>query len=922
MRHFIKYKSLHLAIVASFFSLTIWAQKPNFTGTVVDGSSREPLIGAMVIYGQGKAVQAAVDGSFQISLPDGPHQITVQYFGYNTVQKNIDIKPGKTIEMVIAMDISALSTFEVVSDIAKDRETPVAFSNVTAEQIREQLGSQDLPMLLNTTPGVYVSQKEGGDGQADVRIRGFSSQNVLTLVDGIPMNDMYNGRLYWSNWGGIGNNTKLMQVQRGLGATKLAIPSVGGSINVITQGIESEKHVSIRQDFGNRLNAQTVISGATGRLKGNWNIQGSLAFKYNQGWVDATNTMMFAYYLKVNKEFKKHAISFTAFGGPQWSNQRSYLYPFNVGTFDGEYAYSLGLDTVGIKNQGLRYNRGWGYLARTRADEGGTDAESKVYNVNYSPYFKPIFSLQDLIKVNDKLLISITAYASFGMGGGTNYDGPSLGLDANGQLNLQAMYDRNAYSSFGAVTIDGTKYQSSSGYIKMDHNQHSWYGALSTFDYAITRRLTLSGGLDFRYYNGSVYSKAYDLLGGDILLMGNPNPNEAPKKFLTKGDLVRQNIERDILWGGAFAMLEYKAPIFSAFINVSGAVSAYNQRNHFAKKQLTLKDTVFNIGYLDTIMYNGQTYNAGSAGLKANQSGWIVRGGYTVKGGGNVNIGKHHNIFANLGYFSRAPYMNNLITNTNTLIRNVKNENVASFELGYGLRYNWIALTVNAYYTLWFNKPQTASLADPSSGNTVVANINGLRARHMGVEMDFVIKPIKYLDIEGSISLGNWVWNGVGNAQIVDELGNVYGGEKQIDMTGVKVGDQPQSQYSMGLRIKPFKGFYISPQIMLFTEFYTNYYATYYTVNENLGYAENFERQQWRIPDYYLFNINMGYGFKVKKVKIDLRANFINVTNNTYISDAFDQGISWLGQPSFSVFSAQVNLGMGFRWMGSVQVRF
>lgn len=922
MRRLIKNKSLHLAIVASFFSLVTWAQKPNFTGTVVDGSSKEPLIGAMVIYGPGKAAQTAVDGSFQITLEEGQHQISVQYFGYNTVQKTVDIKPGKTVEMTISMDMSVLATFEVVSDIAKERETPVAFSNVTAEQIREQLGTQDLPMLLNTTPGVYVSQKEGGDGQADVRIRGFSSQNVLTLIDGIPMNDMYNGRLYWSNWGGIGNNTKLMQVQRGLGATKLAIPSVGGSINVITQGIESEKHISIRQDFGNRLNAQTVISGATGRLKGDWNIQGSLAFKYNQGWVDATNTMMFAYYIKVNKEIKKHAISFTAFGGPQWANQRSYLYPFNVATYDGEYAAHLGMDTVGIKSQGLRYNRGWGYLARTRDNEDGPNAESKVYNVNYNPYYKPIFSLQDLIKVNDKLLISLTAYASFGIGGGTNYEGPALGLDANGQLDLQSIYNNNAYNTFNAVTINGEKYQKASGYIKKDFNNHSWYGALATFDYAITHRLKLSGGLDLRYYNGSVYSRIYDLLGADILLLGSPNPNEPTKNFLRVGDLIRQNLERDVLWGGAFAMLEYKTSIFSAFVNVSGAVSAYNQYNHLAKKQLTLKDTVFNIGYYDTISYNGQIYNAGSKGLKLNQSGWVVRPGFTVKGGGNVNLGKNHNVFVNVGYFSRAPYMNNLVTNANALIRNVKNENVASFELGYGMRYSWIAMSLNAYYTLWYNKPQTASLTDPSSGNTVVANINGIRARHVGGELDFVIKPIKYFDIEGSISIGDWVWDGVGNAQIIDEMGNVYGGEKQIDMTGVKVGDQPQRQYSMSLRIKPFKGFYISPQVTLFTHFYTNYYASYYTVNEKAGIADNFERQQWRIPDYYLFNINMGYGFKVKKVKIDLRANFINVTNNTYISDAFDQGINFLNEPTFSAFSAQVNLGMGFRWMGSIQVRF
>ena len=58
------------------------------------------------------------------------------------------------------------------------------------------------------------------------------------MINGMPVNDMENGAVYWSNWAGLSDITSAMQVQRGLGASKLAIASVGGTINVVTNSSE------------------------------------------------------------------------------------------------------------------------------------------------------------------------------------------------------------------------------------------------------------------------------------------------------------------------------------------------------------------------------------------------------------------------------------------------------------------------------------------------------------------------------------------------------------------------------------------------------------------------------------------------------------------------------------------------------------
>ena len=106
-----------------------------------------------------------------------------------------------------------LNEIQVVSDIAIDRETPVAFTTIPVKKINEELASQDIPMLLNSTPGVYATQGGGGDGDTELLL-GVLTKNVAVMIDGIPVNDMENGWVYWSNWFGLDAVTSNIQVQR------------------------------------------------------------------------------------------------------------------------------------------------------------------------------------------------------------------------------------------------------------------------------------------------------------------------------------------------------------------------------------------------------------------------------------------------------------------------------------------------------------------------------------------------------------------------------------------------------------------------------------------------------------------------------------------------------------------------------------
>jgi hypothetical protein len=137
-----------------------------------------------------------------------------------------------------------------------------------------------------------------------------------------------------------------MQVQRGLGASKLALPSVGGTINVLTRGLEAKRGFSVQQNYSSGNVSQTTLSGTTGRMKGDWGITFTGSYKVGDGLVDETWTKAWFYFAKIEKQWGKHIIGLSAVGAPQEHGQRSFKQP--IAKYDKEYAADLGVDTTSI----------------------------------------------------------------------------------------------------------------------------------------------------------------------------------------------------------------------------------------------------------------------------------------------------------------------------------------------------------------------------------------------------------------------------------------------------------------------------------------------------------------------------------------------------------------------------------------------
>ena len=946
------------------FSSFIFSQTGGeIKGTIKDNATGETIIGASVLIGEGKGVVTDINGNFDLKTDStGQYTLTVSYVGYQPQKQKIKVG-AKPVTFNFNLQTTTLSEVEVVADVAKNRETPVAFSNISSKQIQEELGTRDLPMILNSTPGVYATEQGGGSGDARINIRGFDQPNVAVMVDGIPVNDMENGQVYWSNWDGLGDITQTMQVQRGLGASKLAIPSVGGTINIITKGIDQKFGASIKQEVNDFGLYKTSFGFNSGQLKGGWGVTLGGSRKWGTEWADGTYTDAWSYYGKIQKRFKKQLFSFSANGAPQSHGQRYDLLP--IGIYSKKLSDKLGANTDSVYahsqyttptqgERGLKYNPNWGQLT----DDGGTSSgtigffpKSKhgdVFNERVNYFHKPQFNFSHFWTPNDKLTVSTVVYLSIGHGGGTALKISPIPRDStNGLENAQSIYDVNRQSN--PNTIYNSTEHPSNNYLRTANNDHIWYGVISSWNYKVNKNISTLFGIDMRNYKGSHYQSVYNLMGGDYaidnsnnnqpkgLYFGDPNSQNSVKHV---GDKVSYYNDAKVMWGGLFGQAEYKKNKWSTFITASVAETGYQRIDYFKKKDLVINGNTFSqaIGWGDSFYYNGTdhitatssstvtmhgdttfvktggvtksivnakpyTIDSKEARFATTKQKWYM--GYTFKGGANYNISDNQNIFMNIGYLNMAPLMSSVFDNNNNEYLNIKNQYVYAIEGGYGFKHQKFAVNVNLYYTIWQNQPLT--LSGPGPNGTVYFNILGLNALHKGIEIDFLYKLLKNLEFQGVVSLGDWKNTSGSTVDVVDGNGVLI---ERVDFSAknVHVGNAAQKQLVGNLRYTLFKNLYLKPR---FTYFAKNY--AFFNPLQLTG--ENKDRDSWKMPNYGLLDMFVGYDFKYSKLRFTLTAGVVNILNTVYISDATNGA-------NFDASTVGVYLGLGRRFNMGLQVKF
>ena len=843
------------ALLFGFFfltTLTVFSQS-KVTGTVLDGELNQPLAGAsVVIKGTTNGVATDFDGKFELTTTQKSGEIVISFLGFDSKTISFTVTGATTNvgSVVIAPNVSQLDDVVVVGkgiiDVAKERKTPIAVSTIKAVDIQTKVGTSDVTQAMVNTPSVYVAGQAGGYGDSRITVRGFQQDNTAFLLNGQPINGMEDGKMYWSNWSGMSDIANFIQVQRGLGSSKLAISSVGGTVNFVTKATDKKQGGFVSTGVANDDYLKTTAAYNTGMNAKGFGMSVMMSHWQGDGYNDGTRGEGQNYFISFGyKPNDRHNFNFLLTGAPQ-SHDQNYTKKIS------DYL-----------TYGRKYNNNWGTL----------NGDYLSLRTNF--YHKPVANFNWDYSINSTTSLSTVLYASWGRGGGTgdykhrNYSIPYT----NGQINFDQIYANNLTAPGGAGS------QPANMLIRASMNNHAWYGLVSNFKKEINENLNLNLGLDLRTYNGDHYRQVSNFLGLKSFtesrpLRNNthviPNPNNLPNGTNTVNEQYNinpwnaffntasdnQKIDYDysetISYGGVFGQLEYSKNNLSAFFQ--GAVSNQShQRFDYYDYQVAYQDSekVNNIGY-------------------------------NVKGGGSYVIADQHSVYANAGYYSRQPYHDNIyLSFTNQVNPLTENEKVLGLEAGYTFKSKMFSASVNAYRTTWEDRVITTSGVQSTNavigttpvvvGDVIFTSNQGVKQVHNGLELDFVFKPTSNLDVKGFASVGNWKYDGNAISRKFDESLNLLL-ESETNIDGGKVGDAAQTTWGLGAKYEFIKNFSIDADWRNYDKLYANA-----VTDQNI-----------ELPDYDLVDAGISYKMLVGKDKqnsVNFRFNMNNVFDEVYLSE-------------------------------------
>ncbi len=872
-------KLLRLTPILLAFALPLGAQQMGtVTGTVTaEGAG---VAGARVVLshtetGAEYGGLTTVDGRYAVlNVPAGTYNLVINMIGFSADDEEVSVMSGETTTHDVAMVPSALSlgSLEVLSERAEARRTPVAFTDVSKAQIQAQLGSRDLPLVLNVTPSVYSTVQGGGAGDARVNVRGFSQRNTAVMINGVPVNDMENGWVYWSNWDGLGDAATSIQLQRGLSAINLATPSIGGTLNVITDPSSRNPGYNLKQEFGSGNFLKTTMTASTGPV-GDFALTASVARKTGDGIIDGTWTDAWSFYLASQyKMGDRNRLEFYALGAPQRHGHN--LYKLNIATLNRDFAASLDdYDRAALDQFSNEAGRFWNpnfngvdpsYSGRQFTSSGPGSGVFSRHSRNFlnerENYFhKPQVNLNWYSNLGSGLTANTVAYYSGGKGGGTGTFGSMRWDYTYNQrfVDWNATIDRNSSSSSG-----------STGILRNSVNNQDTWGFITRLHKEFAGNLNTELGIDWRTATIEHYREVRDLLGGDYFngcFGGNCHSDFWTEADANRGlgDKIHYHNENAVNWVGVHMQAEKSSPAGSFYGMVGWSRNAYNFTDFF-------------------------TQGPGGGQLELSSGGLT---GYQVKGGAVRNMGPEWSVYGNAGVVSKVPIFDGAIDDINGLkIDNPQNETFLSFEAGTRFRSlgRKFSLDANLYFTQWNDRTARRFARDFfGEDEDAVIRMLGMDARHMGVEVEAAFQPSDFMRFDGALSLGDW--------KHTDNIQGSYSSEDRQSETveytffvkDLYVGDAPQFQMAYAVSLFPSGGLFLRLQGKTFGKHYANFDPFSRTTDVDAGV------QSWRPPGYSVFDLHASY-----RLSDELSAPFggnvrlfihgYNMFDAIYIQDATD----------------------------------
>jgi len=925
-------KKLVLSLLFVMQVVCAWAQQTaSVQGKVVDSKSQKPLENVVAtLQATGQTALTNAGGVFVFNdIVAGSHVLTVGSAGFAQQTFTLEVAEGQPL------DIGVVSLEE---DITSEQQ--LSLITITENDLGDDnSGSENTAGLLQASRDVFQQAAAFNWGQARFRIRGLDNEYSVTMINGISMNKLYDGRPQWSNWGGLNDATRNQEFTMGSAPSDYTFGSILGTQEINTRA--SIFRPGARVSFsGTNTNYswRGMATYASGMDKDGWAyvISGSRRWA-QEGYFEGSDYQANSFFASLEKKFSdKHSLNFTS------------IYAQN----------SRGKNSPNTKEvtdlKGIKYNSFWGYQDGEKRNSRDKDVEEPIFmlshywtinennslNTNVSYQFGEIgnsrIDYQNVRNPDPTYYGNLPSYYSSqyenltnvnpsallpgGIGGtfiGNQGNNPALAASnresflANSQINWDNFYLTNTTPITDANDKEIGRAPGVSRYILYeDRTDDKTLTANSIYRSQLSDNIALNAGVTFKKLKSHNFQNLLDLLGGAYY-------NDVDPFYKgTQGQADLRNPNRQVGVGDTFGYnYNLNADYYDAFVQ---SRFTYSKFDFYGAVNYSRSD------YQRDGLYQNGIYADNSYGKSEKKT----FDNFGAKGGLTYKIDGRNSLVFNGAFLTKAPTLRNTFPNArlnNNIVNDIDSEEIFSVDGSYVIR----APRLKARLTGFFSKIQKAtetsfffaegvfdgeSTAD--SNAFVAETVTGIDKKMMGGEFGIEYNLTSTIKVSGSAAYGQYTYDNNPNvtinndayADLLDNQGQAVSGSLvdfgKSTLKDYKLPGMPQQAYSVGIEYRDPHYWWIGANANHLANNYLDISALVRTSNflqnpaTGFAFPEATEARtrellkQEKFDAFYLFNLQGGKSWRIGGQTVGFFASINNLANKTYKTGGFEQSRS------------------------------
>jgi len=940
---YMKVRLLFISLLIVFAAM-LQAQTGKIAGKISNLETGDAIEGASVFLEDSQTgTYSKVNGTYQmLNVSVGEHTAHVRFMGYEQMESKVIVRSNETVMVNFQLKRSAVEIegLSVTANRAIARETPVSFTDISEEIIKEKYTTGDMPQMLDDIPGLFSTTS--GMGEAEITMRGFDAQKIQILINGIPVNDPESQKVYWSNWTGLSSNVKSVQVQRGAGASLYGSGAFGGSVNIETMGSANESEFTIRNSTGyyttdgksattngemkeyHPFNYNVLLKYASGHLYNDkFKFDITAERKAGDYYIRGTEYDGWSYGLELENKLANHVINTSFIYAPQKHNQARSTYDPELGKLLGRefnFTNHKWQENKYLKPQ-LSIRDRWSFspnsylmtnLFLTTGKGGGSYANNIIFDASSGALLNKDLRSESL----ERKMLAKYAYNVYDQ---TGYmlDGFEYDENTGAGTYTWAGDDKTVYS--GSNTLDGDLFHTS----KMTmYNNHNQIGLNSYFEQDITDNVNMIIGGEGRLWQANHYKEGSNFL--------HYNPEDADSVSSFDAYMRDYDYSSKVLNTSGFARAKINIPFESVIQNINimldGQYAVYYSEVEENKIKFfdPIKNEFISEGYYTSYQDSMLVYENGvvtdTVSVFNDDDYKRTFDFFSPKFGINVNINENWNALVNYSVVYKEPRVTDWYDSGNgpgvnqivdNKVTKLKPEKGNTIEGGVGFETDQLRIDATYYYTKYIDKIQRITDNHEDS-----KTVNAGQAIHQGIELSFV-GDYGNFDSNASLTMSNNRWGDLNFKQIFYEDAE--------DVEGKVVPFSPEKMASGGIgytfQEMPLNG---NLRIGLNCKWIDDYYTTYdnvyckqlyyyddegnfvsmgehefvenpdglghYDLNSETGeYYINFHDEgeydrEWilrssKLPAFFELNSSVSYKFNIGNNEAAIKLNINNILN-------------------------------------------